>query len=57
MYHVSGEFAMLYHAAQAGAFTLKAGVMEVLTSMRRSGVDILITYFTPQVLDWLKEDC
>ncbi|KAK7094921.1 delta-aminolevulinic acid dehydratase-like [Littorina saxatilis] len=56
MYHVSGEFAMLYHAAQAGAFELKAGVMEALHCMRRSGVDILITYFTPQVLTWIKED-
>ncbi|KAK7502576.1 hypothetical protein BaRGS_00006151 [Batillaria attramentaria] len=56
MYHVSGEFAMLYHAAQAGAFDLRAGVMEALHSMRRAGVEILITYFTPQVLDWMKED-
>ena len=37
MYHVSGEFAMLHHAAQAGAFDLKAGVMEALHSMRRAG--------------------
>nr|KAG5710502.1 hypothetical protein BaRGS_013148 [Batillaria attramentaria] len=51
-----GEFAMLYHAAQAGAFDLRAGVMEALHSMRRAGVEILITYFTPQVLDWMKED-
>ena len=56
MYHVSGEFAMLYHAAKAGAFDLKAGVMEALLSMRRSGVDILITYFTPQVLEWIREN-
>ncbi|XP_076454899.1 delta-aminolevulinic acid dehydratase-like [Babylonia areolata] len=56
MYHVSGEFAMLHHAASAGAFDLRAGVMESLLSMRRAGVDILITYFTPQVLDWIKGD-
>ncbi|XP_005093063.1 delta-aminolevulinic acid dehydratase [Aplysia californica] len=55
IYHVSGEYAMLYHAAQAGAFPLKAAVMEALQSMRRSGVDILITYYTPQVLDWIRE--
>ena len=41
MYHVSGEFAMLHHAASAGAFELKAGVMEALHSMRRAGKEIL----------------
>ncbi|PVD22240.1 hypothetical protein C0Q70_18048 [Pomacea canaliculata] len=56
IYHVSGEYAMLYHAAAAGAFQLKAAVMESLYSMRRAGVDILITYFTPEVLDWLCEE-
>jgi len=46
---------MLHHAAAAGAFKLKDAVMEALESMRRSGCDILITYFTPQVLDWIQE--
>jgi len=55
IYHVSGEYAMLYHAAEKGAFPLKAAVMESLQSMRRAGVDILITYYTPQVLDWIQE--
>jgi len=55
IYHVSGEYAMLYHAAQAGAFTLKAAVMEALESMRRAGCEILITYYTPHVLDWINE--
>jgi len=55
IYQVSGEYAMLYHASQAGAFSLHDGVMESLIGMRRAGADILISYFTPQVLSWLKQ--
>lgn len=36
-FQVSGEYAMLYHAAENGCFTLKAGVMESLTAFRRAG--------------------
>lgn len=56
IYQVSGEYAMLIHGANAGAFNLKAIVMESLTSMRRAGADVIITYFTPHLLEWLKED-
>jgi len=54
-YHVSGEYAMLWHAAAAGAFDLKTAVFETLRGFRRAGVDIIITYYTPRLLDWLKE--
>lgn len=37
VYHVSGEFAMLWHGAQAGAFDLKAAVLETMTAFRRAG--------------------
>ncbi|EGC39019.1 delta-aminolevulinate dehydratase [Dictyostelium purpureum] len=53
-YQVSGEYAMIYHGATAGGINLKEGVMESLISLQRSGCDIFITYFTPQLLDWLK---
>ncbi|XP_006640610.3 delta-aminolevulinic acid dehydratase isoform X1 [Lepisosteus oculatus] len=55
VYHVSGEFAMLWHGAQAGAFELRAAVLEAMTAFRRAGADIIITYYTPQLLSWLKE--
>uniref|UniRef100_A0A7N6BWD6 Delta-aminolevulinic acid dehydratase n=1 Tax=Anabas testudineus TaxID=64144 RepID=A0A7N6BWD6_ANATE len=55
VYNVSGEFAMMWHGAQAGAFDLRAAVMEAMTAFRRAGADIIITYFTPQLLTWLKE--
>uniref|UniRef100_A0A8C9M8G4 Delta-aminolevulinic acid dehydratase n=1 Tax=Panthera tigris altaica TaxID=74533 RepID=A0A8C9M8G4_PANTA len=56
VYHVSGEFAMLWHGARAGAFDLKAAVLEAMTAFRRAGADIIITYYTPQLLQWLKEE-
>lgn len=37
MYNVSGEFAMMWHGAQAGAFDLRAAVMEAMTAFRRAG--------------------
>jgi len=54
-YHVSGEYAMLWHAAKSGAFDLKVAVTEIMTSFKRAGVDIIITYFTPKLLEWIKE--
>ncbi|XP_028394740.1 delta-aminolevulinic acid dehydratase-like [Dendronephthya gigantea] len=56
IYQVSGEYAMLYHASQAGAFKLKDSVLETLQCMRRAGADLIITYFVPHLLDWLAED-
>ncbi|XP_054710237.1 delta-aminolevulinic acid dehydratase-like [Uloborus diversus] len=54
VYQVSGEYAMLYHASQAGVFNLKDAVLESLTSMRRAGADVIITYYVPQLLnEWL----
>jgi len=43
-YNVSGEYAMLHAAAAAGMFDLDRAMMEVLTSIRRAGADIILTY-------------
>lgn len=56
IYQVSGEYAMLWHGAAAGAFDLKGVLLETLTSMRRAGADVIISYFTPMVLSWLRAD-
>lgn len=56
VYQVSGEFAMIWHAAQAGVFELRAGVHESMVSFRRAGADIIFTYFTPQLLQWFHDD-
>jgi porphobilinogen synthase len=47
---------MLYWAAHHGVFELRDGVFESLNAMLRSGASILISYFVPQILDWLKEN-
>jgi porphobilinogen synthase len=54
-YQVSGEYAMIWHSAAAGAFDLKRIVYESIHCLRRAGSDIIITYFTPRLLDWIDE--
>ncbi|KAJ1561943.1 hypothetical protein HK405_001602, partial [Cladochytrium tenue] len=53
VYQVSGEYAMLYHAAKNKVFELKTGVLEATEACLRAGANIIITYYTPQLLDWL----
>ncbi len=53
-YNVSGEFAMIKAAAQLGWIDERRIVMEVLTGIRRAGADMIITYFAPDVVGWLK---
>lgn len=55
VYQVSGEYAMLYHAAKAGVFDLKTAVLESMTGFLRAGAGIILTYYTPRLLDWLDE--
>lgn len=40
VYNVSGEFAMLWHGAQAGAFDLRTAVLESMTAFRRAGMTV-----------------
>jgi porphobilinogen synthase len=54
-YCVSGEFAMLHHAAAAGAFDERAAVLEALGGLRRAGADLLITYHARAAARWLAE--
>ncbi|KAL6889599.1 porphobilinogen synthase-like protein [Trichoderma longibrachiatum] len=53
-YQVSGEFSMIHAAAKAGVFDLKAMAFESTESILRAGATIVISYFTPQFLDWLE---
>lgn len=54
-YNVSGEYAMLKAAAMNGWLDERSAVLEVLTSIRRSGADLIITYFAEDAARWLKE--
>lgn len=55
IYHVSGEYAMLYWGAKHGAFNLEEAVMESLLGMRRAGATVLITYYADLALDAVKK--
>ncbi|KJK65898.1 euALADPBGScysteinerich [Aspergillus parasiticus SU-1] len=50
---VSGEFAMIHAAARAGVFNLKDMAFESTEIIVRSGADAILSYFTPEFLDWL----
>ena len=43
-YNVSGEYAMLKYAAQAGALDYDVTMMEMLLSFKRAGADGILTY-------------
>ncbi len=53
-YNVSGEYAMLKAAAAAGQLDERAAVLEALTSIRRAGADIVITYYAKEAAQWLR---
>ncbi len=55
-YNVSGEFAMVKSAAEAGLINEKAVALEMLLSMKRAGADMIITYFALDAVRWLKEN-
>jgi len=55
VYQVSGEYAMLKAAAQAGWLAERACVLETLTSMKRAGADAILTYYALQAAEWLRE--
>ena len=55
VYQVSGEYAMLKAASQAGWLDERACVLEALTGIRRAGADAILTYFAVDAAKWLKE--
>ena len=52
-YNVSGEYAMLKAAAAAGDLDERASAVESLTSIRRAGADIVITYWAKEFAQWV----
>jgi porphobilinogen synthase len=53
-YNVSGEYAMIKAAAEKGWIDEKKIVLETLTSMKRAGADLILTYFAKDVALMLK---
>jgi porphobilinogen synthase len=52
-YQVSGEFAMIHAAAQNGWIDLERVALETLTSIKRAGADMILTYFAKDAVKWL----
>lgn len=52
-YQVSGEYAMIHAGAKAGVFDLKTMAFESHEGILRAGATIVVSYFTPDFLDWL----
>jgi porphobilinogen synthase len=48
-YNVSGEYAMIRAAGINGWLDEERAIMEVLTSIRRAGADLILTYFAKEV--------
>jgi porphobilinogen synthase len=53
-YHVSGEYSMLKAAAANGWLDERAAVLETLTSIRRAGADVIVTYYAKEAAGWLQ---
>ena len=54
-YQVSGEYSMVKAAAQAGWIDEKKIVLEILTSIRRAGANLIFTYYAKEVAGWLRD--
>ena len=53
-YHVSGEYAMIKAAAEKGILDERAAVLEIMTSLKRAGADIIVTYWARELVEWIK---
>jgi porphobilinogen synthase len=53
VYHVSGEYAMIKAAAEKGIIEERAAVLEIMTSLKRAGADIIVTYWARELAEWI----
>ncbi len=54
VYQISGEYAMIRLAAEAGALDYETAMMESLMAFKRAGADMILSYSACDVADWLK---
>jgi len=54
-YNVSGEYSMIKAAALNGWIDEKRVTLETLTSLKRAGADIILTYHAKDAVRWLAE--
>jgi porphobilinogen synthase len=55
VYHVSGEYAMVKAAVEKGYFEERPAVLEIMTSLKRAGADLIVTYWARELAEWTKE--
>jgi porphobilinogen synthase len=55
VYHVSGEYAMVKAAVEKGFLDERAAVLEIMTSLKRAGADIIITYWARDLVEWVRD--
>jgi porphobilinogen synthase len=55
VYHVSGEYAMIKAAAEKGIVDERAAVFETMTSLKRAGADIIVTYWALELAEWTRQ--
>lgn len=53
-YNISGEYSMIESAASAGWIDRQATILELLTSIRRAGADMVLTYWAAEAASWLE---
>ena len=56
VYNVSGEYAMVKNAGEAGLIDEKRVALEMLLSMKRAGAKMIMTYYALEAAKWLKEE-
>ena len=54
-YNVSGEFSMVKAAARLGWIDEQRVALEMLTSIKRAGASLILTYFAKDAARWLSE--
>jgi porphobilinogen synthase len=54
VYHVSGEYAMIKAAAEKGIVDERAAVLEIMTSLKRAGADMVVTYWARELAEWTR---
>jgi porphobilinogen synthase len=54
VYHVSGEYAMIKAAVEKGYLDERAAVLEIMTSLKRAGADVIVNYWARELVEWIQ---
>jgi porphobilinogen synthase len=54
VYHVSGEYAMVKAGVEKGFIDERSAVLEIMTSLKRAGADVIVTYWARELTGWIR---